>query len=81
MSASDETAQPATGTTEITLVTGERYCVVGQAKDVERSILDAARGSIMQFAWLIAADTRDDLAVNPADVVALRASGANASGL
>jgi hypothetical protein len=75
MSARDQETQPATGTTEITLVTGARYCVVGDAQHVERSILDAARGSIMQFAWFIDADTREDLAVNPEHVVALRTSG------
>ena len=38
--------------TQITVLGGERYRVEGKAKDVERLILDAARGSIMQFAWL-----------------------------
>jgi hypothetical protein len=75
MSESNETAPPATATTEITLVTGERHCVIGGTKDVERSILDSARGSIMQLAWFIEAETRDDLAVNPRYVVALRAAG------
>ena len=72
---SDQTTQPATSKTDITLVTGERYCIVGDVKDVERSILDAARGSIMQLAWLIEADTGDELAVNPQYVVVLRATG------
>jgi hypothetical protein len=72
MSESDDRAQLATGTTEITLVTGERHCVAGNAKDVERTILDAARGSIMQLAWLVDANTGADLAVNPAHVVLLR---------
>lgn len=75
MSESDYRAQPATGTTEIILVTGDHHCVEGDAKDVERTILDAARGSIMQFAWLIDADTREKLAVNPEHVVLLRAAG------
>jgi hypothetical protein len=35
-------------------------------------ILDAARGSIMQLAWLTEAHTGVDLAVNPQHVVALR---------
>lgn len=73
MSESDDRAQPATGTTEITLVTGDRHRVEGDAKDVERTILDAARGSLMELAWLVEADTRNDLAVNPAHVVLLRA--------
>ena len=75
MSASDDTARPATRTTEITLVTGERRCVEGAANEVERSILDAARGSILQFAWFTEADTQDALGVNPEHVVALRAGG------
>jgi hypothetical protein len=62
-----------TPTTEITVVTGERYRVEGDAKDVERVIIDAARGSIMQLAWLVDAETGEDLAVNPAHVVMLRA--------
>jgi hypothetical protein len=75
MSASEDRAQAAIRTTEITVVTGDRHRVEGAAKDVERTILDAARGSIMQLAWLIDADTRDDLAVNPEHVVLLRAVG------
>jgi hypothetical protein len=71
MSHTDDPAQPAT-TTEIILVTGEHHCVQGETTDVERTILDAARGSIMQFAWLIDAETRAHLAVNPDHVVLLR---------
>jgi hypothetical protein len=74
MSESDDRAQLATGTTEINLVTGARHRVAGNAKDVERTILDAARGSIMQLAWLVDADTGADLAVNPVHVVLLRAA-------
>lgn len=36
-------------------------------------ILDAARGSIMQFAWLVEVDSAERIAVNPEYVVALRA--------
>ena len=63
-----------TSTTELTLVTGERYRVEGESKEIERIILDAARGSIMQLAWLIEAETHHDLAVNPEHVVMLRAA-------
>lgn len=63
-------------TTEMTLVTGERYRIEGDAKGVERTILDAARGSIMQLAWFIDAETRNHLAVNPEHVVMLRAASA-----
>lgn len=61
--------------TEITVATGDRYRVEGDLKQVERIILDAARGSIMQLAWLVEADTGEDLALNPDQVVILRAVG------
>ena len=57
------------------MVTGKCYRVQGDVKDVERVILDAARGSIMQLAWLVEAETGEDLAVNPRRVVTLRAAG------
>ncbi len=77
MSSSDDSAQAAT---EITLVTGDRHRVEGSAKEVEQRILDAARGSIMEFAWFIDADTGAGLAVNPEYVVLLQdaAPGAGA---
>jgi hypothetical protein len=62
-----------TAITEITFVTGERCRVEGAAKDVERLILDAARGSIMQLAWLTDAQAGEPLAINPECVVMLRA--------
>ena len=71
MSASKHTESP---TTEITLVSGECHWVEGHAKAVEQAILDAARGSIMQLAWFVHAETRDELAVNPKHVVALRSA-------
>jgi hypothetical protein len=80
MSSSEDTLQPAARTTTITLVTGERHRVDGEPKDVERIILDAARGSIMELAWFIEADTRDGLGVNPEYVVLLRAGGPKAAG-
>jgi hypothetical protein len=75
MSSSERPLQPTTSTTDLIVVTGDRYRVEGDVKDVERLILDAARGSIMQLAWLVEARTRDDLAVNPEHVVLLRAAG------
>lgn len=60
--------------TEITLVTGERFSVQGEAEDVERTILDAARGSIMELAWLVEAASGDRVAINPECVVMLRAT-------
>jgi hypothetical protein len=59
--------------TEITVLGGECYRVEGEAKAVERLILDAARGSIMQFAWFTDTKTGDSLAINPECVVMLRA--------
>jgi hypothetical protein len=66
-------------TTELTVGTGDRYRVEGEPKRVEQLILDAARGSIMQFAWFVDAETGEELAVNPDSVVMLRAAGAQAS--
>jgi len=59
-------------TTEITVLGGSRYRVEGDARDVERLILDAARGSIMEFAWLVEAETGERLGINPESVVTLR---------
>lgn len=61
-------------TTELTLVTGERYVVNGDTEQVEKSILAAARGSLMQFAWFEVADDPRPLGVVPAQVVSLRAA-------
>jgi hypothetical protein len=66
-------------TTEIRVLTGECYRVAGSAKDVAQVVLDAARGSIMQFAWFVDAETGADLAVNPQCVAVLRAPGSSAS--
>jgi hypothetical protein len=59
--------------TEITLLGGERHHVDHDVKEVERLILDAARGSIMQFAWLTDARTAEPVGVNPEYVMTLRA--------
>jgi hypothetical protein len=61
--------------TEITVLTGDRYNVEGDVKEVERIILDAARGSIMELAWLVEAETGRRVGVNPECVVMLRAVG------
>ena len=74
MSSSEGHLSPTTSTTEIILVTGDRYRVDGDVKHVERVILDAARGSIMQLAWLTETETRNDVGVNPDHVVVLRAA-------
>jgi hypothetical protein len=75
MSSSEDQLRTSTSTTEIRLTTGDCYRVEGNIKDIERMILDAARGSIMQLAWLVEAGTGDDLAVNPEHVVSLRPVG------
>ena len=59
-------------TTELTLVTGERYLVSGDREQVEKAILAAARGSLMQFAWLEEVDGARPLGVVPGHVVSLR---------
>ena len=61
--------------TQITVLGGERHQVEGDVKHVERLILDAARGSLMQFAWLTDAQTGEPIGVNPEGVVMLRAIG------
>jgi hypothetical protein len=61
--------------TEITLLGGHRHRVMGDLKAVERLIVGAARGSIMELAWLTDADSGEPLAVNPECVVMLRACG------
>jgi hypothetical protein len=74
MSSIDRSPRTATHTTEITVLTGDRYHVEGDARDVARIILDAARGSIMQLAWLTEAETGEDVAINPEHMVMLRAA-------
>jgi len=59
--------------TEITLLGGERHRVDADVKVVEQLILDAARGSIMQLAWLTDAQTAEPLGINPEHVMTLRA--------
>jgi hypothetical protein len=60
--------------TEITVATGERYQVGGLPEEVESAILAAARGSIMQLAWLTEAGSGRAIGVNPAHLVTLRAA-------
>jgi hypothetical protein len=66
--------------TEITLTGGERLRVEGQPREVEATILAAARGSIMELAWMTDADSGQSVGINPEHVVTLRAaSGSSAS--
>lgn len=64
-----------TDVTEITLLGGDRVRVEGDAAQIEASILSAARGSIMEFAWFPEADSGRRVGVNPEHVVMLRRLG------
>ena len=58
--------------TEITIVGGERLQVEGEAKQIEAQILSAARGSILEFAWMTEASTGQRVGINPDQVLMLR---------
>ena len=58
------------------MVNGERFSVGGEPHEVGEAIIAAARGSIMQLAWLEEAESGRPLGVNPAHVVSLRAADA-----
>jgi hypothetical protein len=58
---------------DITVVGGTRFRVEGSVEEVERLILNAARGSIMELAWLTEAETGERIGINPEHVVLLRA--------
>jgi hypothetical protein len=57
---------------ELTLTGGERLRVEGDPEDVERAILSAARGSIMELAWMTEAESGQRVGVNPDHVLMLR---------
>jgi hypothetical protein len=59
-------------TTEITIANGDRLQVEGDAKQVETAILSAARGSIMELAWMTEVHTGELIGLNPEHVVMLR---------
>ncbi len=65
-----------TSTTEIFVLGGERVLVEGEAKQIEAAILSAARGSIMEFAWMTEAETGVLVGINPEHVMMLRAPAA-----
>lgn len=65
--------------TEIVLTGGERIRVDQDAKVVESAILAAARGSIMELAWMIDAKTGDRVGINPDHVLMLRELSAGAA--
>jgi hypothetical protein len=55
------------------MVNGTSFAIGGEPGDVEKAIIAAARGSIMQLAWLEEAESGRSLGINPAHVVSLRA--------
>jgi hypothetical protein len=59
--------------TEIVMIGGERRSVEGDPRAVEATILSAARGTLLEFAWLTDADSGEALGVNPDQVQMLRA--------
>jgi hypothetical protein len=61
-----------TTTCEITMVGGERIRVEGDAKQVESTILAAARGSIMELAWFTEPGSGERVGINPDHVLTLR---------
>jgi hypothetical protein len=61
-----------TAVTEIALVGGERIHVEGDPKQIEGLILSAARGSIMELAWMTDAKTGERIGINPDHVLLLR---------
>jgi hypothetical protein len=58
--------------TEITLVGGDRLRIDGDPRAVESAILSAARGSIMELAWMTDAQTGERVGINPDHVIMLR---------
>lgn len=59
--------------TEIALITGDRYEVSGSPQEVEAIIIAASRGSIMQIAWLTDKVSGALVGINPTSIVSLRA--------
>jgi hypothetical protein len=58
--------------TEITVVGGARFLVEGGAKEVEKRILSAARGSLMELVWLTDLEAGGPVGLNPDHIVAVR---------
>jgi hypothetical protein len=58
---------------EITLLGGDRLQVQGETTEIEGQILAAARGSILEFAWMTEARTGERIGINPDQVLMLRA--------
>ena len=54
-----------TTSTEIVLVSGTCCRVEGKAEDLEKQILDAARGSLLELVWLTETESGQRIALNP----------------
>ncbi len=52
---------------------GERLRIEGEARQVEELILAAARGSIMELAWVTEVESGEPIGINPEHVLMLRA--------
>jgi hypothetical protein len=59
-------------------VGGDRLRVEGDAQRIEAAILSAARGSIMELAWMTEAESGQRVGINPDHVLMLRAVDAPA---
>ena len=59
---------------DLRLLTGEVFTVEGSLEEVERTLSDAARSGQARLAWFKERDGDEAIGVNPAHVVALRAS-------
>jgi hypothetical protein len=64
--------------TELTFTGGGPLRVEGDSHAVEAVVISAARGSIMELAWLVEADTGLRVGVNPEHVVMIRALSTDA---
>ncbi len=58
--------------TEIILAGGERVRVAADAKQAESAIVSAARGSILELAWLTEVKTGRLVGINPDHVLMIR---------
>ena len=59
---------------EIRLVSGDVFTVEGTVEEVEKELSDAARSGQARLGWFKEQGTDDPVGVNPAHVIALRAS-------
>ena len=60
--------------TELTLTGGVRVRLTGEPRKIEAALLSAARGSLLELAWLTEADTGQGVGVNPDHVLLIRAA-------